>query len=324
MTKQQKSREEEHRQTIRRNRSRRERSQKKRNLGGRLLLVAAVTAAVVCSLAVFFKVRTVEIRGNEAYDTETVEKASGIRPGDNLLTIRKSAVAGKLHSALPYVESVHISCILPGTVVLEITESETVYRVMADKSSPWAIDAEGQLIEPAETAAAWLINAEGKMIEPADGENDASACSLTGLTVHSPETGKSAAPGRITVKPTKETEENEKKLSSEERKKAAEAREKLEAEENKKEEERLSAAILVMTALRGTGLTEDIVSIDLTKPYDIVAQYQDRFEIWLGGTDQLDYKLRYLKSVLKELDSYQTGTIDLTFDEEKVARFIPV
>ena len=85
----------------------------------------------------------------------------------------------------------------------------------------------------------------------------------------------------------------------------------------------LEAAIRVMTALRGTGLLPSITVIDVAKPYDIVLQYADRFKVWLGGTDQLEYKFQYLSAVLEQLDSYQTGTIDLTFDEEKVARFIP-
>ena len=43
----------------------------------------------------------------------------------------------------------------------------------------------------------------------------------------------------------------------------------------------------------------------------------------LGGTDELDYKIWYLQEVLAALDSYQTGMIDLTLDQERAARFIP-
>ena len=43
----------------------------------------------------------------------------------------------------------------------------------------------------------------------------------------------------------------------------------------------------------------------------------------LGNKENLAYKLEYLKEVLKNLDDYQTGTIDLSFSEGNEARFTP-
>lgn len=85
----------------------------------------------------------------------------------------------------------------------------------------------------------------------------------------------------------------------------------------------LSAALDVMQALDGTGLLEHIASIDVEKEYDIVIRYDDRYEIKLGGTDDMAYKIRYLQSILGQLSDFQAGTIDLTQAAQKKATFQP-
>ena len=48
-----------------------------------------------------------------------------------------------------------------------------------------------------------------------------------------------------------------------------------------------------------------------------------RGDVLLGGTDNLEYKIEYLVAVLEKLGSGKSGTIDLTFETEKTARFQP-
>ena len=52
-------------------------------------------------------------------------------------------------------------------------------------------------------------------------------------------------------------------------------------------------------------------------------QYDDRYTIRLGGTDDLAYKIQYLTSILAELSDFQAGTIDLTDAANKKATFQP-
>ena len=87
--------------------------------------------------------------------------------------------------------------------------------------------------------------------------------------------------------------------------------------------ESLEAAKLLAAAMEGTGIAKEAAKLDVTKPYDIVLWYKDQYEVRLGGTDRLDYKIDYLIAVLEQLEEYQIGTIDLTFETEKIARFIP-
>lgn len=66
-----------------------------------------------------------------------------------------------------------------------------------------------------------------------------------------------------------------------------------------------------------------MASINVEKDYDIIVQYDDRYTIRLGGTDDLAYKIQYLTSILAELSDFQAGTIDLTDAANKKATFQP-
>lgn len=88
--------------------------------------------------------------------------------------------------------------------------------------------------------------------------------------------------------------------------------------------EQMQAALQVLRQMEGTGIIGQITTIDASKAYDIKIYSGNRLEILLGSTDQLEYKIQYLQVVLNGLEEYQTGIIDLTFDVEQVARFIPV
>ena len=67
----------------------------------------------------------------------------------------------------------------------------------------------------------------------------------------------------------------------------------------------------------------EAVNLCREKDYDIIVQYDDRYTIRLGGTDDLAYKIQYLTSILAELSDFQAGTIDLTDAANKKATFQP-
>ncbi len=90
------------------------------------------------------------------------------------------------------------------------------------------------------------------------------------------------------------------------------------------QEEQSAALKQLLQSLSQTALLGGVRSVDLERTYELKLYYEDRFEVQLGGTDQLDYKIRYLEEiVLNQLEPTKTGTIDLTLEEEGVARLIP-
>ncbi len=87
--------------------------------------------------------------------------------------------------------------------------------------------------------------------------------------------------------------------------------------------ENMEAALQVVHQMEGTGLIGEVTALDAGKAYDLLLYCDNRLEIQLGGSEQLEYKIQYLQLVMDELEPYQSGVIDLTFDVKQVARFIP-
>ncbi len=235
-------------------------------VGSGIFITLAAVLALMLGVSVFFKVNRVEVRGNSLYDSQTVLSASGIEVGDTLLTVNKGKAAAKIEVALPYVEHVRVSRVLPDTIVIEITESEAVFSVVSD------------------TGEYWLMNYRGKLLESVSEEVAQAHGSIAGFTVIAPVVGETAVPSST---------------------------------------EAFEAALLVLSEMSGTGLLGNFTRLDTTKTYDIVMWQGEQYEICLGSTEEMDYKFRFLKAVLEELSDNQPGTIDLTFREEKVAKFMP-
>ena len=235
-------------------------------VGGKLIIMLAVVAAIVFGVALFFKVNRIEVQGNSIYSTDKVIEASGVSVGDNLLTVNRAAVGGSVKAALPYVENVSVGRSLPDTVVIKVEESEAAFAVQCD------------------TNTTWLINTSGKALERVDAAEATEHPQLIGISVKSP------TAGQIVTAEDQDT---------------------------------LDAALAVLSALDGTGVLEKIASVNVEKNFHIVVWYEDRYEILLGGTEDLDYKMQYLSAIMEQLSDYQAGTIDLTLSTEKKATFRP-
>ena len=322
------------------------------NVAGRLVIMLALVAAVVFGVAVFFKVSRVEVQGNSLYSAEQVVQASGIEAGDNLLTLNKATVAGNIITQLPYVEKVSVGRSMPDAVILEVQESTARFAVMSDTNVIWLISSSGKALErydgmtdasapaaqtpdnaaaetqtadapaeeapPADTTPSDTAPAEETPVEETPAEDtqaaDASAdTAVDGDTAPAQtaqrETGDAASPLAQTGIPyiLGVTVQNPSAGS----------------QVTAVNQAALDAALAVLAEFDGTGLLGHVASINVEKDYNIVVWYDDQYEIQLGGTEKLDYKVQYLLAILEQLSEYQAGTIDLTLTGDDVARFHP-
>ena len=75
-----------------------------------------------------------------------------------------------------------------------------------------------------------------------------------------------------------------------------------------------------LTALYGgfesMGIQSKIKRVDFTSRFDISINYDNRFEVYVGDTDNIDIKMRFLVAIIDELDSDATGTIDVSNPQE--------
>ena len=224
-------------------------------MGAKLLIMAAVVAAVVFGVAIFFKVGRVEVQGNTIYSSDKIMEASGLELGDNLLTVSRARVAGNVKAALPYVDQVSVGRVLPDTVVISVKESQLVFAAQTDTNTVW-LDASIMEEYP----------------------------QIIGVTLNNPTAGQTVTAVNQTT---------------------------------------LDAVLTLFSELDGTGILEHVASVNVEKEYDMVVQYDDRYEIDLGSSDRLAYKVQYLQAILEQLSDFQAGTIDLTLSEANRAKFHP-
>ena len=318
-------------------------------VGSRLLIMAAIVAAVIFGVAIFFKVNTVEVQGNAIYSAEEVRSASGIQKGDNLFTLNKEAAAGSIKASLPYVETVSIIRFLPDKIVIEVKESDATFAVTTDTNTTWLINSVGKALEQISdsapdnvlTAEPTAPDAEAPVEEPVEQpvENTDSENAGEDEAQQPSENPDSENAGEDEAQQPSDTAGTAGRDTAAE----ASAADNSAIQADGKRIPRilgvtvnsptvgsvvtatnpasLNAALAVIAELDGTGLLDHIVSINTEKEYDIVLQYDGRYEIRLGGTEELSYKIDYLTVILSKLSDFQAGVIDLTFSDSSEARF---
>ena len=244
----------------------------------RLATVAAIVVALVFGISIFFKVDTVTVSGADKYTPYMVQEASGIKTGDNLLTLDKVRASGKIIAALPYVESVRIGIQLPDTVNIEITEMDVVYSIKDD------------------VGAWWILNADGRVIINADSATAGSHTQILGVTLKSPVSGQQAEASDVVVSLGDDSQTTQ----------------------NLPGAPRLSAALSILQYLEDNSIIGTVASVDVTDLNDIQLWYGQRYQVLLGDTTQLGYKIQCMNAAINgkgedRLPDYQEGVLDISF-----------
>ncbi len=242
-----------------------------------LAIITAVVLAFILGFSVFFKVdaEKTTVSGCEKYTAADILKASGIRDGDHLLTFSRAQVAGKIISALPYVDSVRIGIKLPDTVNIEIVEVKVPYAVKAQDES-W-----------------WFISAAGKVIEKAPEGAEMGHTRILGVHLKSPQIGEQAV-ALETAHTQTDAEGNTVPITV-------------------TQAQRLQTALDIIDCLEKKRILGMVSSLDVNDLADIQLWYGQQYQVKLGGDTQLLYKISCMDSVVAELDSYQSGVLDISF-----------
>ena len=263
-----------------------------------LITVAAVVLAIVMGMSIFFKVETVKVSGCNKYTPWDVSEASGVEIGSNLMTISRAQISGNIISNLPYVDTVRVGIILPDTVNIEITELDVVYSIQ-DGAGNW-----------------WLMNADGKIVEGIDTVSAKGYTQVLGVRLESPSVGQQAVAQEeeLTtiplVDPETETDQPE---------------ETTELTQETLDEttptiavgitgaERLNTVMTVLKELSNNSITGQIDSVDVTSLSAVELWYDERFQVNLGDTNRLDYKIGALKATVSRMETYESGQLDISF-----------
>ncbi len=240
-----------------------------------LLTVTAVVAAVVLGMSVFFKVKTVTVSGADKYSDYNVRVAAGIAEGDNLLTFSKPKAAAKIQAELPYVEKVRIGIKLPDTVIIYIEEADVAYAIEA-REGGW-----------------WLITSDGKVIEQLEANRHSNYTQVLGVVLENPQVGNAAVAANDVIQET---------LASGEP-----------VPLSVTGEQRLSAALQILKALEANDIVGEAASVDVTSLDDVMLWYGSRYEVMLGDTSRMEYKIACMNDAILQMSDYQSGILDISF-----------
>jgi len=240
-----------------------------------LLTVTAVVMALVLGLSVFFKVERITVSGAGVYSAWTVREASGITEGDNLLTFSRARAGAQIKANLPYVKDVRFGIKLPDTVNIIIVEENVVYAIK---------DANGQW---------WLMNSDGRVVEQCSNGKASNYTQILGVTLDNPVADQK---GTATENAPTATDESGELIPL-----------------TVTGAQRLATALEILKALENNDIVGDAASVNVARLEDIVLWYGTRYQVNLGDSARLDYKINCMNDVILQLNEYQSGILDISF-----------
>lgn len=242
-----------------------------------LATVAAIVLALLLGISVFFKVdaEKIQVSGNLKYSEWEIVQASGLAGGENLLTFSHAGVAGKIILDLNYIDSVRIGIKLPDTVMIEVHEVDVTYAVK-DRSDAW-----------------WLISANGKVVSKAENGEEEGCTKILGVRLDSPVVNQQAKALEDTQTGTDEGGNPVPVIHT--------------------NAQRLSAVLDIAQYLELNGVLGQAASVDVNNMGDIQLWYKNQYQVKLGDSTQLGYKISMMAKMIRQMDDYQSGVLDLTF-----------
>lgn len=247
-----------------------------------LVTVIAVVLALTVGLSVFFKVQHIYVSGAKVYSESAITEVCGINKGDNLLTFSHARAAALIQANRPYVREVRFGIKLPDTVNIIIEEDEVVYAVK-DDTGQW-----------------WLMNSSGRVVTQGTSATVANKTQILGVNLDNPTPNEHAvamesAPAVTdTTDPTGETVTQITPVTT-------------------TGAQRLDAALEILKALEANDIVGSAASVDVSRIDDIVLWYGTRYQVNLGDSTRLEYKIACMNSVIAQMSEYQSGVLDCSF-----------
>ena len=88
----------------------------------KLLAFVLICTAISLALTLFFRIRSIEVSGNDRYTRQEIIDAAGVSEGDNMFLMNKYSAAERIRKALPYIETVQFRRSLPDGLSIIVTE----------------------------------------------------------------------------------------------------------------------------------------------------------------------------------------------------------
>ena len=76
---------------------------------------------------------------------------------------------------------------------------------------------------------------------------------------------------------------------------------------------RLNTAMQILKALEANDIVGSAASVDVTRIEDIILWYGTRYQVNLGDSSRLEYKIDCMNDVILQMSEYQSGILDISF-----------
>ena len=241
-----------------------------------LVTVVAVVMALVLCLSVFFKVEHITVSGEDVYTRDAIVKASGLESGqDNLLTFSRPRAAAMIKAKLPYVDTVRFGIKLPDTVNIIVREDEVAYAIK-DQNGTW-----------------WMMSSEGRVVEMGDNAKASNNTQILGVTLMDPLPDQRGVAAEMVTTETMEGGEPVPVTTT--------------------GAQKLTAALQILQALEENGIVGEVASVDMSRLEDIILWYGSRYQVNLGDSTNLDYKIACMHDAILQMSEWQSGILDISF-----------
>ena len=127
----------------------------------KLLAFVLICTAIALALTLFFRIRTIQVSGNDRYTREEIIAAAEVKEGDNLFLMNKYNAAERIRKALPYIETVQFRRMLPDGLSIVVTECAAPAAVVQDGKAYLLCDTGNIVDEMAASAAKGRMQVKG-------------------------------------------------------------------------------------------------------------------------------------------------------------------
>ena len=177
---------------------------------------------------------------------------------------------------------------LPNTVIIDIVELEVVYSVQ-DVSGNW-----------------WLITSAGRVVEQTDKATAASYTQVIGVKIQVPQPNDTVIAEEDPI--TDATA-------------ATDSQGAPEATEDPlgtipvvvTNAQRLQVALQILQELEANDIVGEVATVNVESLSEIELWYGTRYQVELGDTSQLDYKITCMQDAILQLSDYEMGVLDVSF-----------
>lgn len=110
-----------------------------------ILLIIIIGTIIFALVSPTFNIQTITVQGNAKISTETIISLSQLQTGENIFRNLKSEIINNIKEE-PYINSVEIKRVLPGTIEITVEERSVAYQIQVIDSYVY-IDYQGYILE---------------------------------------------------------------------------------------------------------------------------------------------------------------------------------